>query len=303
MKNKIIIIAGPTASGKTDLAIKVAKMLDTEIISCDSMQIYKKMNIGTAKATIDEMQGVKHHLIDIVEPNQEYSVSDYQKAAIKIIDKLHSNGKIPVICGGTGLYIDSLLYPLSMGAKDDSIREKLENELKQYGPGYMHDKLKAIDPIEAEKVHENNTKRVIRALEIYEITGQIKSNQEDRKKELLYDTLLICLSPNREELYNKINKRVDIMFEKGLIDEVKKLIYENKYDFSMQSMQAIGYKEFSEYLSNNISEEELKEMIKTNSRHYAKRQITWFKRYDFAKFYENNLDENILINIKKFIEE
>ncbi len=298
--NKIIIIAGPTASGKSKLAIEVAKKLHSEIISCDSMQIYKYMDVGTAKIMEDEMQGIKHHMINIVNPNEEYSVSDYAKEAKAIIDDMHKKNMIPIICGGTGLYVDALLYPLQLGAKDDAVRERLQEEYEKHGANYMHDKLKAIDPKEAEKVHANNVKRVLRALEIYELTGKTKSEQDDREKELNYDALLICLNPDRDELYERINDRVEDMFDNKLEIEVQDLVNMG-YNFNLQSMQAIGYKEFRDFISDRKSLEEVKEEIKTNSRHYAKRQITWFKRYDFCKFFEPNDKENIYKAIDEFV--
>ena len=298
--NKIIIIAGPTASGKSSLAIEVAKKLNSQIVSSDSMQIYKHMDIGTAKITESEMQNIKHHMIDIVNPDEEYSVSDYANQAKAIIDNLHKENIIPIVCGGTGLYIDSLLYPLSLGAKDDSIRQKLQKEYEEFGAEYMHDKLKAIDPKEAQKVHANNVKRVLRALEIYELTGKTKSEQEDRNKDLCYDTLLICLNPEREDLYQRINKRVDEMFEKGLVREVEDLVNDG-YKFDLQSMQAIGYKEFQDYISGYKTLDEVKEEIKKGTRHYAKRQLTWFKRYDFCKFFDPSDKENILKTINEFV--
>ena len=298
--NKIIIIAGPTASGKSKLAIEVAKKLHSEIISCDSMQIYKYMDVGTAKILEDEMQGIKHHMINIVNPDEEYSVSDYAKEAKAIIDDMHKKNMIPIICGGTGLYVDALLYPLQLGAKDDAVRERLQEEYEKHGANYMHDKLKAIDPKEAEKVHANNVKRVLRALEIYELTGKTKSEQDDREKELNYDALLICLNPERDELYERINDRVEDMFDNKLEIEVQDLVNMG-YNFNLQSMQAIGYKEFRDFISDRKSLEEVKEEIKTNSRHYAKRQITWFKRYDFCKFFEPNDKENIYKAIDEFV--
>jgi len=298
--NKIIIIAGPTASGKSKLAIEVAKKLHSEIISCDSMQIYKYMDVGTAKIMEDEMQGIKHHMINIVNPDEEYSVSDYAKEAKAIIDDMHKKNMIPIICGGTGLYVDALLYPLQLGAKDDAVRERLQEEYEKHGANYMHDKLKAIDPKEAEKVHANNVKRVLRALEIYELTGKTKSEQDDREKELNYDALLICLNPDRDELYERINDRVEDMFDNKLEIEVQDLVNMG-YNFNLQSMQAIGYKEFRDFISDRKSLEEVKEEIKTNSRHYAKRQITWFKRYDFCKFFEPNDKENIYKAIDEFV--
>ena len=300
--NKIIIIAGPTASGKSQLAINIAKKLNTEIISADSMQIYKGMDIGTAKITNNEMQGIKHHMLDVVDPDQEYSVSDYIEKTKPIIDSMHANNKIPVICGGTGLYIDAILYPLTMGAKDDIVKNRLYEEYEKYGVEYMHDKLKAIDPIEAQKVHANNVKRVLRALEIYELTGQTKSEQTDRDKKLNYDTLLIVLNPERDVMYDRINKRVDKMFECGLENEVKELL-NNRAAFGCQAMQAIGYKEFEPYLNGEISKDELIDEIKKGSRHYAKRQVTWFKRYPFAKFFDINDIDKIINEVDNFVKE
>ncbi len=298
--NKIIIVAGPTASGKSQLAIDIAKKLNSQILSADSMQIYKYMDIGTAKIMPNQMQNVLHHMLDIVEPSQEYSVSDYSQNAKEIIDNMHNNNLIPIICGGTGLYIDSLLYPLQMGAKDDAVREKYQKEYEEFGASYMHDKLKAIDPKEAEKVHENNVKRVLRALEIYELTGKTKSEQSDRNENLQYETLLIVLNPNKVDLYERIDKRVDEMFDMGLENEEKGLL-EKGYTFDMQSMQAIGYKEFKDYFEGRISLEKLKEEIKKGTRHYAKRQVTWFKRYPFAKMYDINEKDKIMKDVDSFI--
>lgn len=301
--NKIIIISGPTASGKTALAVSLAKMLNTEVISCDSMQIYKNMDIGTAKVTIEEMDGVKHHMIDIVNPDMPYSVSDYSEKALQIISDLHNKNKIPIICGGTGLYIDSLLYPLSFVVnKDDNIRDALYKELDKYGPEHMHALLEDIDPKEAEKVHYNNTKRVIRALEIFKITGKTKSELDERERPLRYDSMLIALNPERELLYSRINDRVDKMFTNGLLNEVKSLV-NNGISFDMQSMQAIGYKEFKPYFNDECSLDEVKENIKTGSRNYAKRQITWLKRYPFAKFYDMSELSKIYEEIDNFTKE
>jgi len=299
--NKIIIIAGPTASGKSALSIDIAKKLNSQIVSSDSMQIYKDMDIGTAKITVDEMSNIKHHMIDIVNPQDDYSVADYADNAIKIIDDMLKNNLIPIICGGTGLYIDSILYPLSMGVKDDTIREKLYSEYEAHGATYMHDKLKAIDSQEAEKVHENNVKRVLRALEIYEISGKIKSDINDRK-DLRYDTCLIVISPNKADLYEQIDKRVDEMFSNGLETEVKALLNKG-CTFDCQSMQAIGYKEFKNYFDGVYTIDQVKDEIKKNTRHYAKRQVTWFKRYPFAHFVLSNKDEKINEIINDFIKE
>ncbi|MDE6967222.1 MAG: tRNA (adenosine(37)-N6)-dimethylallyltransferase MiaA, partial [Clostridia bacterium] len=234
---KILAIAGPTASGKTKTAITLAKILNGEIICVDSMQIYKQMDIGTAKVTTEEMEGIKHHLIDIVEPNIPFSVSDYVGIARKTIDQIIENGKLPVLVGGTGLYFESIIYPFNFGGAktDDSIKAKLYNDLEKYGAEYLHKKLMEIDPIDGEKIHPNNTKRLIRALEIYEITGKNKSDNAT-DKQLLYDIDMFVLDWDRQTLYDRIAERVQIMFDNGLEAEVKNLI-NNGITFEMQSMQ------------------------------------------------------------------
>lgn len=284
--DKIYIIAGATASGKTSVAIEVAKLIDGEIICADSMQIYKFMNIGTAKVNKSEMQNIPHHLYDIIAPNEEFSVADYVKLAKKTISDIIARGKKPIIVGGTGLYIESLIYDYRLGnsISDDTIKERLLDDLKLYGADFMHAKLKEIDPIDADKIHKNNTKRLIRALEIYELTGKNKTSNAVIEKKPIYDVDFNVLTLPRDELYERINKRVETMFDEGLADEVKNLL-KSGYSFDMQSMQAIGYKEFSPYLCNLEcvdTTETIKNIIAKNSRNYAKRQITWFKRYDFA---------------------
>lgn len=245
------------------------------------------MDIGTAKITPDEMNGIVHHMVDVVLPNQPFSVGEYSQKATKIIDSLLYNNKIPIIVGGTGLYIDSILYNMSFGGeKDNKIREDLQKQLELHGKEYMHNLLKQIDPEDAKKIHPNNTKRVLRALEIYYSTGKSKSLMQTQERKINYDCCLIVLNPPRDILYERINKRVDVMFEKGLENEVKKMIDNKLVDFDCQSMQAIGYKEFKDYFEGSITMDELKSKIKQNSRNYAKRQLTWFKRYDFAKWYD-----------------
>ncbi len=304
MTNKIIVVCGATATGKSAVAIQLAKMLNTEIISCDSMQIYKNMNIGTAKITCDEMCGIRHHLLDIVAPTDDFSVSQYVQMAQQIIEELHSNGKIPIVVGGTGLYVDGLIYPMSFAVnKNEQVRIRLTNELEMYGADYLHNKLKLIDPIEAEKIHKNNTKRLIRALEIYEESGIIKSDMQEKEKQLNYDVCMLFLNPPRQMLYDKINLRVDQMFENNLLEELKTLLT-NGVNWSCQSMKAIGYKEFLPYFENQSCLDQVAQQIKLNSRHYAKRQITWFKRYEFAKEinpYEKNSIENCKQIVNEFI--
>lgn len=282
--NKIVIVGGPTASGKTALGVEIAKRLDSEVISADSMQIYRRMDIGTAKVSKEEMRGVIHRMIDIVEPDEDFSVGEYSKQADIYISELLDKGKVPVIVGGTGLYLDAILYPMSFGGeRDGELRKSLFDELEKHGKEYMYEKLKSIDPSDAEKIHPNNTKRVLRALEIYYSTGSVKSSLQVKERQLRYDPCMIVLNPPREILYERINARVDNMFDSGLEREVKELI-NSGVNFSCQSMQAIGYKEFNPYFNGEITLEQLKEDIKRNSRNYAKRQITWLKKYDFAKW-------------------
>lgn len=280
--NKILVIVGPTAVGKTDISIEVAKALDTEIISCDSVQIYKQLDIGSAKPTTTEMQGVKHHLIDFVEPDQNYSVSEYQRDAKTIISRLHEAGKIPIITGGTGLYVNALLYEMHFGASasDEAYRTSLEAMAESEGNDAVHDLLKKVDFVAAEKIHPNNLRRVIRALEINKVTGQnVGDFTLDPVKTRDYEVILIGLTRNRLKLYARINKRVDLMLEAGLIDEVKKL-KSLGLDDSFQSMQGIGYKEVLAYLNGLYDLDTMISLLKQNSRRYAKRQMTWFKRYE-----------------------
>ncbi len=274
---KIVIICGPTASGKSDLAIEVAKILDSEVISADSMYIYKGLNVGTAKPTFAEMQGIKHHLIDVVEPNQTFTVSDYKTLAEPIIDQLHARGKIPVVCGGTGFYINSLLFDLSYGNSSSNFeaREKYKKLAEEKGNEYVYDCLKAVDPESALKLHFNDVKRVIRALEIYE-SGTLKSEIKDDFKPK-YDYFAYSLNHDRETLYKRINLRVDKMIDDGLLDEIKSLLSQG-ITANDQCMQAIGYKEFFDYISGDISLQEAIARVKLNTRHYAKRQITFFKK-------------------------
>lgn len=281
---KIIAIAGPTASGKSKVGVELAKKIDGEIISMDSMQIYKHMDIGTAKATAEEMENIPHHLIDIVEPNIEFSVSDYVQMAKNKIDEIEKRGKTPILVGGTGLYFESLIYPFNFGdaKSDETIKANLYNELEKYGAEYLHKKLVELDPIDGAKIHPNNTKRLIRALEIIEITGKTKT-EISKNKQLLYDVDLYVLEQDRDLLYDKIALRVEQMFENGLLDEVKNLLNLG-LNFDTQSMQGIGYKEFKPYFEDQVLLDDVKNAIILNTKHYAKRQITWFKRYDFAKF-------------------
>ena len=273
---KIIVIAGPTASGKTSVSVKVAKELNGEIISADSMQIYKELDIGTAKVTEKEMDGVPHHMISIVDKAENYSVAEYAKTAKELIDDIIARGKTPIICGGTGLYINAILFERSFGKTigDDSVREKYENIAKEKGRTYLHDLLMEVDSESAEKLHENDVMRVVRALEIFEVTGKKKSAQNDSPIPI-YDTTFFCLELDREILYSRIEDRVEDMLYMGLEKEAIDIITAIPED--SQSLTAIGYKEFIPYMYGEDSLKECIANIKQNSRHYAKRQLTWFR--------------------------
>ncbi len=276
--DKVLVICGATASGKTKLAVDCAEKLNTEIISADSQQIYKKLNIGTAKPTKEEMRGIKHHLIDVAEPCGNFSVSDYVELAEPIIENLQTKGKIPIICGGTGFYINSLLYDLSYGnvAADETIREKYAAVFNDKGGEYLHSLLRNVDPETAQKLHPNDVKRVIRALEIYEVGGKRKSEiRDDNSPRRNY--VAVAINYPREELYDRINRRVDEMFERGLVEEVE-LLLESGIDENCQCMQAIGYKEVVQGLKNTEKRSTMCDIIKQNTRRYAKRQITFFKK-------------------------
>lgn len=291
MKEKLCVLTGPTGIGKTKLSLDIAEELDAEIISADSMQIYKYMDIGTAKVDSSEASRIPHHLIDIVYPDEEFSVSDFMKKAKSKITDINSRGKLPLLVGGTGLYINSLVYDLNFAktAYDEEVREKYENLANEYGLDYVHNLLEDIDPERAKKIHENDIKRVIRALEIYELTGKTMSeyNKDFRKENTDYDLTMICLNMDRQELYNHINKRVDKMVEKGLIDEVKKLL-DMGYDPESTALQGIGYKELISYLDGEISLDDSLALIKQKSRNYAKRQLTWFRRDNRFKWVDKD---------------
>lgn len=287
---KLLFIVGPTASGKSDFAVQVAKMLKTDVISSDSMQIYKDMTVGTAKITPEEEQGVTHHLIDFVNPKDSFSVAEYREKALPIIDELLKNGKTPIISGGTGLYVNGILYPMNFSdtSKDDKLRKSLENEYDEKGADFMHEKLAALDEKSALKIHKNDKKRVVRALEINLTHG---NRDENDMKKPSYEYEMIGLSGgDRAALYDRINKRVDKMFENGLVDEVKSLI-KLGVSFDCQSMQAIGYKEFKGFFDGILSENDLKELIKKDTRNYAKRQLTWFRQYKDIKWLDAANDD------------
>ncbi|MGL4847736.1 MAG: tRNA (adenosine(37)-N6)-dimethylallyltransferase MiaA [Clostridium sp.] len=297
MKEKILVIGGPTAVGKTDLSIQIAKALNGEIISADSMQIYKKMDIGSAKVTKEEMDGVIHHMIDIVEPTDEFTVAHYKELGDSIISDILKRGKLPIIAGGTGLYINSLTCNMDFteGESDSAYRENLQNIATEKGNFYLHEMLKDIDPISYENIHMNNTKRVIRALEVFHLTKQPFSsfNLGEKMYESPFDIHYFVLTMDREKLYERINRRVDIMIENGLVNECKYLMSLG-LDETNQSMQGIGYKEILMYLKEKISLEESIELIKKGSRNYAKRQLTWFRRDKRVNF----LNKDILTDVE-----
>ncbi len=276
--DKVLVICGATATGKTALAVDCAIKLKGEIVSADSQLVYKGLNIGTAKPTTEEMRGVVHHMIDVSEPQGNFSVGDYRDIAVPILNGLLSEGKVPVICGGTGFYINSLLFRMNYGGIgcDLSVRKKLEDFLVGHGSAALYKKLIEIDPKSAEKLHENDVKRVMRALEIFELTGRRKSEQNDGF-DRLHDYVAVAVNYPREELYDRINARVDEMFEKGLVDEVRRLVASG-VNGDCQCMQAIGYKEVLECLDNGNNESTMRDIIKQNTRRYAKRQITFFKK-------------------------
>ena len=279
-KPKVIVICGPTASGKTALSVELAKKINGEIISADSMQIYKDMDIGTAKPTHDEMQGIKHYLIDCVSPTKRYSVADFKKDATNAIEEILNKNKIPIIVGGTGLYVDSLIYEINYNEMnvDLEYRAELEKIADEKGLEYLHDMAKEIDKIATEKISKNDKKRICRILEIYKSTGKTKTELEieSRKKEPKYDFKIFAINMDRSILYERINKRVDLMIDAGLIKEVENLI--KKYDEIPTAIQGLGYKEVVAYFDHKYSKEEMIEKIKMESRRYAKRQLTWFRR-------------------------
>ena len=271
----VLCIVGPTAVGKTKMSIELAKQLNGEIISGDSMQIYRGMDIGTAKATMDERQGIPHHLIDEKNPDEPYSVAAFQQTVRAKIEEIKSRGKLPIIVGGTGLYIKSVLYDYEFAGESES-KEIDEAKYGHLSNEELHAKLAAVDEAGAKDIHPNNRKRVIRALEIYETSGVKKSEMiEKQEHKMIYDACLIGLTDDRTVLYDRINKRVDTMYETGLVEEVKAL-FDQGIPAESQSIRAIGYKELYDYFKGLISLEESKELIKRNSRRYAKRQYTWF---------------------------
>lgn len=306
MTKNVLIIAGPTAVGKTELSLTLAEDLNGEIISADSVQIYKDMNIGSATPSDEELSRVKHHLINIVEPFEDYNVAKFSHDARQIIKDIQNRGKLPIVVGGTGLYINSLMYQMDFSeqVKDEELRSDLRKTVDKKGKEHLHEKLRKLDPKAADKIHMNNIKRVIRALEINILTGDNMGNfKKDPVKTTEFNPILICLKRNRKLLYVRINKRVDQMLEEGLIDEVKKM-KEMGLTTDNTSMKAIGYKEVMGYLNGKYDYEMMVKILKKNTRNFAKRQLTWFRRYDDATWidldrvnFENNY-KNIINQLK-----
>ena len=295
LKDRLIVITGPTASGKSDIAINLAKNLDSMIISADSQQVYRYMNIGTNKTS--DVFEVDHFMLNMVDPDEEYSVDDFSKEAKSLVEKINQNLRIPIVTGGTGFYIDSLIYDMNYGRveKDQAYREKLAVIVKEKGNEYLYKKLESLDPETSRRYHPNEVNRVIRALEIYKVSGEIPSKIRtgERKLNDKLDPLIFFLNyDNRDLLYNRINQRVLDMVNMGLVDEVRELIKRFNLDNKSQSMSAIGYKEVLDYLNHNINLDEMIDLIQKNTRHYAKRQITWMKKYlNYPFTYEIKMDE------------
>lgn len=304
-KIPILILTGPTAVGKTALSIELAKVLGGEIISADSMQIYRKMDIGSAKISQEEMDSVVHHMIDVVDPDEDFSVADFHDMASQIISDIHKRGKLAIVTGGTGLYLNSLVYDMDFGGtnSDPSIRKDLEEILNDKGKDYLYRLLQDLSPEAAKRIHPNNTKRVIRAIEVYKTGGDMGDFSNDLKYNPKFDAKIIVLNRDRSILYDRINQRVDMMFDMGLLDEVKGL-HQMGYTSQMQSMKGIGYKEVLEYFDGKMTLEESIDILKQGTRRYAKRQITWFKKYENALWLDldkvTELDDQIEA-IKDFI--
>lgn len=308
MSKNIVIIAGPTASGKTKTSVALAKQLNGEIISADSMQIYKLMNIGTAKPTIDEMQGIPHYMIDVVDPDEDFSVAVFREMAGKYIDDIINRGKLPIVVGGTGLYINSLLYPFDFTEtpEDTEYRDSLKDYADREGNEALHHLLKDVDNESYNRLHPNDTKRIIRALEVYKNTGKPISvyQVESKKMQSEYNCVYIGLIMDRNKLYDIINRRVDKMFQEGLVNEVKELKSEG-YTKELKSIQGIGYKEVFDYIDGIYTLDEVKENIKQGTRRYAKRQLTWFRHQGnihWINIDEFNNSEELVKNIVNYIE-
>ncbi|MBQ7391634.1 MAG: tRNA (adenosine(37)-N6)-dimethylallyltransferase MiaA [Clostridia bacterium] len=293
-KIKILAVVGPTASGKTAVSVELARRLGGEVVSCDSMQVYRRMNIGTAKPTEEEKRGVSHHLIDVVEPDAPFSCAEYVTAASEAVKEIASRGKLPILCGGTGLYLDRFLCgEMEETHADEGLRASLFAFAESEGVEALHARLREVDSESADAIHPNNVKRVVRALEIYEQTGIPKSEFDRRSQagESPYDAVVVGLYyPNREVLYERINRRVDIMIEDGLLEETKQLSDEGVFDVNLTAAQAIGYKELLGYLDGSETLSEATENLKTATRRYAKRQLTWFSAKPYVEWVDMEKD-------------
>lgn len=299
LKAPLVILTGPTAVGKTKLSIELAKKINGEIVSADSMQVYRRMNIGTAKITENEKEGIPHHLIDILEPWEDFNVVAFQNYARNAVEEIHQRGKIPIVTGGTGFYIQALLYGIDFteNENDSLLRKQLEAESEIDGGVSLHQYLMQIDPVAAQSIHPNNRKRVIRAVEFYKLTGQKISdhNESQRLNEPIYNSAYFVLNMDREKLYQRIDYRVDLMLRDGLVDEVKKLLDEGCTP-DMVSMQGLGYKEIIRYLYHEISLEEAVYILKRDTRHFAKRQLTWFRRERDVIWLEKENREDVVLD-------
>ena len=300
---KLLILSGPTAVGKTELSLRLAKAVGGEIISADSMQVYKGMDIGTAKITKEEMQGVPHHLIDILDPKEDFNVVRFKTLAKEKVKEINARGMVPIVVGGTGFYIQALLYDIDFTDNDDdmSYRHELEEKAEKEGPEALHEMLKEIDPESAEAIHANNVKRVIRALEFYKKSNTTISshNREQRENVSPYDYRYFALTDDRAKIYERIDRRVDIMLQNGLVDEVKRLLEAGVPEDSV-SMQGLGYKEIVNYLQGRCSLEEAVYVIKRDTRHFAKRQLTWLRREKDVIWFDKSkeTDDEILERMK-----
>ncbi|MFW6281700.1 MAG: tRNA (adenosine(37)-N6)-dimethylallyltransferase MiaA [bacterium] len=307
-KYPLLVILGPTAVGKTDLSLEISKKYKGEIISADSMQIYRKMNIGTAKIKPNEMNNIKHHMIDIINPDEDFSVAEYQEMVDQLIPEIIKRGSLPIMVGGTGLYIKSVVQGFIFPDMDTDfkLRKKLEEQAEKFGNEYIHKKLRNIDPELAERLHPNDLRRIIRGIEIYKVTGHTTTYFKKKQEKFppRYNTLKIGLKRDRQELYKRINQRVDIMIEQGLVDEVKELINFG-YNTESTAFQGLGYKEIVSYFENECSLDEAVRILKRDTRHFAKRQLTWFRRDHEIKWINltNKTKTNVIKEAKNKIED
>ncbi|ADL12680.1 tRNA (adenosine(37)-N6)-dimethylallyltransferase MiaA [Acetohalobium arabaticum] len=308
MQEPLVAIIGPTAVGKTELSFTLAKELNAEIISGDSMQVYEGMDIGTAKPTVEERQGIPHHMIDILTPDQDFSVADFQERVDELIPEIVERGRLPMLVGGTGLYVKALIqgFIFPEMETDWDLRKQLEAEAEEHGTEYVHDKLKEIDPTLADKLHPNDLRRVIRGIEVYQQTGKTSTHFRQKAKERppRYRAVKIGLKRDRDELYERINRRVDLMIDNGLIEEVKEL-YEAGYERGLTSMQGLGYKELIGYFEGEYDLEEAIRLIKRDTRHFAKKQLTWFRKDDEIHWFDvgEYEDEELVSDVEDVIKE